>query len=173
MGLIGVRGAPLVLHDRPTTPKRQTKGTMAAKKTPKTELPADAPVVEPPPAKKKKKSAELKGADVGELAAPAAQEPAPALVPAAKPLPPLVEDLMAPEFYASDVQSISLVQGMISIAFVSARYDYSETPSVLKKVVVSRVVMPAAGAQSMAVRLFAFLNKNGLGAAPKDPKQIQ
>ncbi len=148
---------------------------MAAKKTPKTELPAGAPVLEPPPPKKKKKSAEPQVAEVRELPAPAAPEPAApqAAVPAAKPVPPLVEDLMAPEFYASDVQSISLVQGMISIAFVSARYDYSETPSVLKKVVVSRIVMPAAGAQSMAVRLFAFLNKNGLGAAPKDPKQIQ
>jgi len=146
---------------------------MAAKKTPKTELPAEPPVLEPPP-KKKKKAAALKAEDVREAAPPVAPEPAaPASVPAAKPVPPLVEDLMAPEFYASDVQSISLVQGMISIAFVSARYDYSETPSVLKKVVVSRVVMPAAGAQSMAVRLFAFLNKNGLGAAPKDPKQIQ
>jgi hypothetical protein len=106
-----------------------------------------------------------------------AQQPPPA---AAKPVaapslpqPPLVEDLMAPEFYASDAHSFSLVQGMITITFVSSRYDYAETPSVLKKVVTSRVVIPAAGAQSMAVRLFAFLNKNGLGAIPADPKRIQ
>jgi hypothetical protein len=85
----------------------------------------------------------------------------------------VVENLLAPEFFATEAQSISLVQGMISIAFSSARYDYSEHPSVLKKVVVSRVVMSPIGAQSLAVRLFAFLDQKGLGPAPKDPKQRQ
>jgi hypothetical protein len=102
--------------------------------------------------------------------APAA-EPA-ALAQAAKP-PPLVENLMAPEVFASEAFSISLVQGMISIAFTSPRYDYSETPSVMKKVVVNRLVIPPAGALSMAVRLFALLDKHGLGAAPKDPQARQ
>ncbi len=88
-------------------------------------------------------------------------------------VPPVVENLLAPEFFATEAQSISLVQGMISIAFSSARYDYSEHPSVLKKVVVSRVVMSPIGAQSLAVRLFAFLDQKGLGPAPKDPKQRQ
>jgi fructose/tagatose bisphosphate aldolase len=86
-------------------------------------------------------------------------------------VPPVVENLLAPEFFATEAQSISLVQGMISIAFSSSRYDYSENPSVLKKVVVSRVVMSPIGAQSLAVRLFAFLDQKGLGPAPKDPKQ--
>ncbi len=86
---------------------------------------------------------------------------------------PLVENLLAPEVFASDAQAISLVQGMISISFVSARYDYAETPGMLKKVVVSRLVIPPAAASSMAVRLFAFLEKNGMGAAPKDPKKVQ
>jgi hypothetical protein len=102
-----------------------------------------------------------------------APPPAPAH-PEAHPLvPPIVENLLAPEFFATEAQSISLVQGMISIAFSSARYDYSQNPSVLKKVVVSRVVMSPVGAQSLAVRLFAFLDQKGLGPAPKDPKQRQ
>jgi hypothetical protein len=88
-------------------------------------------------------------------------------------LPPIVENLLAPEFFATEAQSISLIQGMISIAFSSSRYDYSQTPSVLKKVTVSRIVMSPAGAQSLAVRLFAFLDQKGFGAAPKDPKQRQ
>jgi len=107
-------------------------------------------------------------------------EPAKEAAPAAPPpqeahahVPPVVENLLAPEFFATEAQSISLVQGMISIAFSSARYDYSEHPSVLKKVVVSRVVMSPIGAQSLAVRLFAFLDQKGLGPAPKDPKQRQ
>jgi hypothetical protein len=106
-----------------------------------------------------------------EPAAPAAAPPEPAPPPPV--VPPIVENLLAPEFFATEAQSISLVQGMISIAFSSARYDYSQTPSVLKKVVVSRVVMSPVGAQSLAVRLFAFLDQKGFGAAPKDPKQRQ
>lgn len=88
--------------------------------------------------------------------------------------PPLVENLFAPEIFATEAQSISFVQGLISVAFTSTRYDYSTSPSVMKKVVVSRLVMSPAGAQSLAVQLFAFLDKKGLGPVrPKDPKQIQ
>jgi hypothetical protein len=113
-----------------------------------------------------------------ESKAPEPETPAAAQPPHPPPdvkaiLPPIVENLMAPEFFATEAQSISLVNGMISIAFSSSRYDYSETPSVLKKVVVSRVVMSPVGAQSLAVRLFAFLDQKGFSAAPKDPKQRQ
>jgi hypothetical protein len=104
---------------------------------------------------------------------PAAAQPHPAPPELKAVLPPVVENLLAPEFFATEAQSISLVNGMISIAFSSSRYDYSETPSVLKKVVVSRVVMSPVGAQNLAVRLFAFLDQKGFGAAPKDPKQRQ
>jgi hypothetical protein len=104
---------------------------------------------------------------------PEAAQPLPAPPEVKTVLPPIVENLMAPEFFATEAQSISLVNGMISIAFSSSRYDYSETPSVLKKVVVSRVVMSPVGAQNLAVRLFAFLDQKGFGAAPKDPKQRQ
>jgi hypothetical protein len=122
----------------------------------KDEKPEPAPEIAPEPAK-------------------SAQQPEqPALSAEAKPVaPPIVENLLAPEIFATEAQSISLIQGMISIAFSSSRYDYSHTPSVLKKVVVSRVVMSPAGAQSLAVRLFAFLDQKGFGPAPKDPKQRQ
>ncbi len=118
------------------------------------------------PSKKKAKDT----APPAELATPA-PEPAPA--PQTASASPLVENLLAPEVFASDAQTISLVQGMVSIAFTSARYDYSTTPSVMRKVVVSRLVMPPAAASSMAVRLFAFLEKNGMGAVPKDAKKVQ
>jgi hypothetical protein len=104
---------------------------------------------------------------------PEAPEAAPAPPPPEKHASPLVEDLFAPEVFAIEAQSISLVQGMISIAFSSARYDNSETPSGMKRVVVSRLVIPPAGALNMAVRLFALLDKHGLGAAPKNPTQRQ
>lgn len=98
---------------------------------------------------------------------------APSIPHEAHPAPAIVENLLAPEFFATEAQSISLVQGMISIAFSSSRYDYSQTPSVLKKVTVSRIVMSPVGAQALAVRLFAFLDQKGFGPGPKDPKQRQ
>jgi hypothetical protein len=129
------------------------------------------------PPKKAKASAKDKQPDPvpePQQAKAAPQPEPPALVAEAKPvLPAIVENLLAPEFFATEAQSISLIQGMISIAFSSSRYDYSQTPSVLKKVTVSRIVMSPAGAQSLAVRLFAFLDQKGFGAAPKDPKQRQ
>jgi hypothetical protein len=131
------------------------------------------------PPKKAKASAKDKQPDPvpepePEPAKAAPQPEPPAIVAEAKPvLPPIVENLLAPEFFATEAQSISLIQGMISIAFSSSRYDYSQTPSVLKKVTISRIVMSPAGAQSLAVRLFAFLDQKGFGAAPKDPKQRQ
>jgi hypothetical protein len=105
---------------------------------------------------------------------PETPKAAPTIVPDVHAITPqIVENLLAPEFFATEAQSISLIQGMISIAFSSSRYDYSQTPSVLKKVTVSRVVMSPVGAQSLAVRLFAFLDQKGFGPAPKDPKQRQ
>jgi hypothetical protein len=92
---------------------------------------------------------------------------------AEKPASPVVENLAAPETFAFEAQSISLVQGMISIAFSSARFDNADAQASMKKVVVSRLVIPPAGALNMAVRLFALLDKHGLGAAPKDPQKRQ
>jgi hypothetical protein len=126
-----------------------------------------------PPKKTKASSKEPAPEPVPEIAKPAPIS-APPVVPEVHTItPPIVENLLAPEFFATEAQSISLIQGMISIAFSSSRYDYSQTPSVLKKVTVTRVVMSPAGAQSLAVRLFAFLDQKGFGPAPKDPKQRQ
>jgi len=126
-----------------------------------------------PPKKPKASSKEPAPAPVPEAAKPALVA-APPIVPEVHTVaPPIVENLLVPEFFATEAQSISLIQGMISIAFSSSRYDYSQTPSVLKKVTVSRVVMSPVGAQSLAVRLFAFLDQKGFGPGPKDPKQRQ
>jgi len=135
-----------------------------------------------PPKKPKTSEKEVKPDPLPEPAPEPAPAPVQAAPPPAPPVlgpeaklapPPIVENLLAPEFFATEAQSISLIQGMISIAFSSSRYDYSQTPSVLKKVTVSRIVMSPAGAQSLAVRLFAFLDQKGFGPAPKDPKQRQ
>lgn len=93
--------------------------------------------------------------------------------PAEKPGPVLVENLMAPEIFAAEMTNVSLINGIISIALSSSRYDYSVSPCVMKKVVVYRLVMPPDGAQKMAVQLYAFLNKNGFGPAGPDKEKLQ
>ena len=50
---------------------------------------------------------------------------------------------------------------MISITLESARADHSKSPGSINRVVVGRLVMPAQGAQAMAVGLFDFLEKQG------------
>jgi hypothetical protein len=106
---------------------------------------------------------------------PAAQPPEQeAAAEAGQKLATLVEDLFAPEVFATEAQSFSLTNGMVTIAFTSSRYDYSVTPSELRRVVVSRLVMSPQGAQNLALRLYAFLDKNGLGPQrPHDPRQVQ
>jgi hypothetical protein len=141
---------------------------MAPRKTSKTVTPDEGAAPEKSPKRKTAPPRQAEAASPAPTLAEPANPPGPAIRPA-----PLVEDLMAPEVFASEAFSISLVQGVISIAFTSPRYDYSENPSVMKKVVVSRLVIPPAGALSMAVRLFALLDKHGLGAAPKDPQARQ
>jgi hypothetical protein len=126
-----------------------------------------------PPKKSKASSKEPSPEPAPEAAKPVQSALSPVVPEVHAVAPMIVENLMAPEFFATEAQSISLIQGMISIAFSSSRYDYSQSPSVLKKVTVSRVVMSPVGAQSLAVRLFAFLDQKGLGPAPKDPKQRQ
>ncbi len=101
-------------------------------------------------------------------ATPTVPETAEKPLPATQSEPTLIENLAAPEFYASAAQSFSLIDGMITITFTSTRYDYSTKPAVAKQVVISRVVMQAAGSQRLAVQLYEFLTKNGLG-----PKQVQ
>jgi len=75
--------------------------------------------------------------------------------------PKLLDDPTAPEFYAAAASGFFNANGMISITLEAARADHSKSPAPLNRVVVGRLVMPAAGAQALAVGLFDFLEKQG------------
>lgn len=88
---------------------------------------------------------------------------------------PFVENLFAPEVFASEAVFFATAPGVLTIVFTSFRFDLSTAPSAQKRVVVGRLVMPIAGAQSLAVGLFDYLKKSGLDPAPtpSDPTQVQ
>ena len=68
---------------------------------------------------------------------------------------------LAPEIYASGATGFFVSNNTISITLESLRADHAEKPGPLQRVVVGRLVMPAAGAQGLAIGLFDFLEKQG------------
>jgi hypothetical protein len=77
-------------------------------------------------------------------------------------LPKLLDDPKAPEIYAVAATGFFNANGVISITLESARADHTaKSPGPINRVVVGRLVMPAAGAQALAVGLFDFMEKQG------------
>jgi hypothetical protein len=76
-------------------------------------------------------------------------------------LPKLLDDPKAPEIYAVAATGFFNANGVISITLESARADHSKSPGPINRVVVGRLVLPAAGAQALAVGLFDFMEKQG------------
>lgn len=72
-----------------------------------------------------------------------------------------VDNPIAPEIFASAATGFSASNGNITITLESLRADHSDSPGPVYRTVVSRIVMPAAGAQGLAVGLFDFLEKQG------------
>jgi hypothetical protein len=73
----------------------------------------------------------------------------------------LQDDPQAPEIYASAATGFFNANGTIAITLESGRADHSKSPAPVNRVVVGRLVMPASGAQALAVGLFDFLEKQG------------
>jgi hypothetical protein len=86
-----------------------------------------------------------------------------------------VENLFAPEVFATEASFFSSGQGNVTITFSSYRFDNSTSPAVQKRVIVSRLVMPLTGAQGLAAGLYDFLKKQNLDPMPppSDPLQVQ
>jgi hypothetical protein len=72
-----------------------------------------------------------------------------------------VDNPQAPEIYASGATGFFVSNGIISVTLESLRADHGEKPGPMQRVVVGRLVMPAAGAQGLAIGLFDFLEKQG------------
>lgn len=72
-----------------------------------------------------------------------------------------VDNPDAPEIFSSGATGFFVSNGNITITFESVRADHSQSPGPVYRTVVSRIVMPAAAAQGLAVGLFDFLEKQG------------
>ncbi|HEY0266070.1 MAG TPA: hypothetical protein VGC16_04915 [Rhizomicrobium sp.] len=72
-----------------------------------------------------------------------------------------VDNPLAPELYASGATGFFVSNGTITITLESIRPDHADKPGPLSRVVVGRLVMPAAGAQGLSIGLFDFLEKQG------------
>lgn len=86
-------------------------------------------------------------------------------------LPAVVENVFAPEVFATDAPYFAHGGGIVSITLVSSRWDASEAPSgSAKRIVIGRIVMPVMGAQRLAIGLYDFLKKSGLDQTSKSDK---
>jgi hypothetical protein len=72
-----------------------------------------------------------------------------------------IDNPEAPEVFASAATGFFVANGNITITFESARADHAESPGPVFRTVVARVVIPAQGAQALAIGLFDFLEKQG------------
>lgn len=80
---------------------------------------------------------------------------------ASKPPIKFVDNPQAPEFYAAGAAGFFVANGVITITLESIQADHSDNSGPLRRTVVSRLTMPASGAQGLAIGLFEFLEKHG------------
>src|SRR5215471_5021147 len=86
-------------------------------------------------------------------------------------VPPLIDNPLAPEFFADEATGFFGHQGNLSITFSSARVDHRSDPGPVSRVVVGRVVVPIAAAAALAVGLYDFLRKMGIDPERPTPDQ--
>lgn len=76
-------------------------------------------------------------------------------------LPEFIENIDAPEVFATSPAMFSITAGsIVSISFVSTRWNGVE--SRFQNVVIGRLAMPISGAQHLSIALNDFLQKHGL-----------
>lgn len=86
---------------------------------------------------------------------------------------PLVDNAFAPELVVTGAAGMSLINGLLTVTLESLRCDHSKTPPVLERVVVGRIAMPAASAQTLLLSLHHFLGQHGLNPiqSPQETRQ--
>jgi len=79
-----------------------------------------------------------------------------------KPAQKLIEAPGAPEIFVDGVCGFFLHNQNLRIAFEASHVDHALSHGPVTRLIVARVVLPAAGARALAVGLFDFLKKMGL-----------
>ena len=84
-----------------------------------------------------------------------------------------IDDPQAPELYASNFSGIQILLGNAIITLESARADHSTGAGSVNRVVVGRVVLPIAVAQSLALQLNSLLSQSSLAQIGARAAQTQ
>ena len=85
--------------------------------------------------------------------------------------PPLgfIDNPLAPDVFADVAIGFHLINGMVKVTFASARANHEKSPGPVNQVVIGRLVMSVAGAQTLAVGLFDFLKNQGVDFSATGP----
>jgi hypothetical protein len=87
---------------------------------------------------------------------------------------PIVDDNLAPEVFADGAVGVFSTNGNAHITFFSRRCDHSQTPGVVKDIVVGRLIMPAAAMEHMVEFLGQWIEQmKAKTAAVDEPRTIQ
>ena len=90
------------------------------------------------------------------------------------PVPLLVENLSAPELFASECVGLYLQGGNIHLTFANPHANHVLPAAPAQRIVSARLIIPARCAQNLAANLYDFLKKNGLDPVPiPDKSKIQ
>src|SRR4051812_3685414 len=73
-----------------------------------------------------------------------------------------IDNPMAPDVFAEEAVGFFVHNGIVRIAFASARVNHVTSPGPINRVVIGRLVMSVSGAQALAIGLFDFLKSRGL-----------
>jgi hypothetical protein len=85
-----------------------------------------------------------------------------------------IDNPMAPDVYADEVCGFFVHNGVVKIAFASARVNHVSSPGPVNRVVIGRLALSIPAAQSLAVGLFDFLKQQGVdfsGVGPDGPSK--
>jgi len=80
-----------------------------------------------------------------------------------------MDNPLAPDVYADNAVGFLVNNGIVKITFVSARVNHIAAPGPVNNVVIGRLVMSIAGAQSLSVGLYDFLKSHGLAPSGAKP----
>jgi hypothetical protein len=81
---------------------------------------------------------------------------------------PIIDNTLAPEIFADGAVGVFSTNGNAHITFFSRRCDHSQTPGVVKDIVVGRLIMPAAAMDHMIEFLGNWAEQAKVQATPVD-----
>jgi hypothetical protein len=86
---------------------------------------------------------------------------------------PLIDNLHAPDVFATGATGFINLGGAIAITFETVRADHRSNPGPVNRVVIGRLVLPNRGAQALAAGLLDFLKQHNLAPNPPTPDEVQ